>query len=168
MIKMKNDPGVLHEKENSPELEIQGGMLSSLDRFWLDTIRHETANSITAIETSAKQIISLVSLLQGIFFAIASFSSIKDKFQSLTGKNDFWLLLIVIITPVICWLISLWLSILVFLPKTYLTNLNSPDLSRDAFLEVVKYKHERLLQAYYALAIGFIPLMVTIIVLLTR
>lgn len=163
---MENDPEVLHEAENSPEIEIQGGMLSALDHFWLDTIRHETANSITAIETSAKQIISLVTLLQGVFFAIAGFSSIKDKFQSLTGRNDFWLLLIVMITPIICWLISLWLSILVFLPKTYLVNLNSPDLSRDTFLEIVQYKHERLLQAYYALAIGFIPLIVTIIVLL--
>jgi len=155
-----------HQEKALEPKEIQGGMLSSLDRFWLDTGKGLTDASITSIEESAKQIIGLVTLLQSIFFATLSFSSLKTTLINLQGHLSFWALLILMISPLVCWIMSLWLSILVFLPKTYLVNLNSPDLACETFLEITHYKHTRLIQAYTALGAGFVPLLLAIIVYL--
>lgn len=163
---MNENPVAAKNNENIPEIEIQGGALSSQDRFWLDTARNLTSNSITAIEESAKQIISSITVLVSIFFAAIAFSSLETKLASLAGQKNFWLLLTLMVLPLACWIASLWLSILVFLPKTYLVNLNSPDLSREAFLEITRYKHRRLLQSYTALALGFMPLLTAIFIYL--
>jgi hypothetical protein len=163
---VKENPDTAKSKESISEREIQGGVLSLQDRFWLDTVKNLTSNSITAIEKSAKQIISSITLLASIFFATIAFSSLETKLAGLVGRESFWLLLILMVLPLACWIVSLWLSILVFLPQTYLVNLNSPDLSREAFLEITRYKHRRLLQSYTALASGFVPLLIAIIVYL--
>lgn len=152
--------------EPAVQEEIQGELLSSQDRFWLDTVQGLTSSSITSIEEAAKQIISLVTLLQGIFFAVLTMGDLKTKLAELLGSNAFWYLLILIIIPLGCWVLSLWLSVLVFLPKSYSVNLSSPDLSRETFFEIVTYKHDRLLQAYTALAAGFFPLVIAIIIYL--
>jgi len=165
---MKENPVAAKSNENIPEIEIQGGALSSQDRFWLDTARNLTGNSITAIEESAKQIISSITLLVSIFFAAIAFSSLETKLAGLAGQKSFWLLLILMVLPLACWIVSLWLSILVFLPRTYLVNLNSPDLSRETFLAIAHSKHSRLMQSYTALASGFIPLLVAIIIYLSH
>ena len=151
---------------SEPEREVQGQILSTQDRFWLETVKNLTGSSITAIEEGAKQIISLVTLLQGIFFAVLTVSDLKTKFTELIGTNPFWYLLVLILIPLCCWVTSLWLSVLVFLPKSYSVNLSSPDLSRETFMEIAEYKHKRLLQAYTALASGFIPLIAAIIIYL--
>jgi hypothetical protein len=154
------------KEDAAAPLEIQGQALSSQGRFWLDTVKGLTSTSITSIEEAAKQIISLVTLLQGIFFAVLTIGDLKVKLADLMGSSGFWYLLALIILPLCCWVTSLWLSILVFLPKSYSVNLSSPDLSRETFFEIVQYKHKRLMQAYTALASGFIPLVVAIIIYL--
>jgi hypothetical protein len=148
---------------SEPQREVQGQTLSTQDRFWLENVKNLTSTSITAIEDGAKQIISLVTLLQGIFFAVLTVSDLKTKLAELIGTNLFWYLLVLILIPLGCWITSLWLSVLVFLPKAYSVNLSSPDLSRETFIKIVEYKHKRLLQAYTALISGFIPLIATII-----
>lgn len=146
--------------------EIQGQVLSSQDRFWLEAAKGLTSASITSIEEAAKQIIGLVTLLQGFLFAVVTISDLKTKLALLAGQANFWILLALIILPIGCWIASLWLSILVFLPETYFVSLSSPDISRETFFEIVQYKHKRLLQAYTALASGFFPLIIAIIIYL--
>ncbi len=165
---MKRNKNILGAQENrsDPLMEIQGQLPSSEDRFWLDTVKQLTSGSITVTEEAAKQIISLVTLLQGILFAVITISDLKAKLVALTGQVNFWVLLFLMVLPIGCWIVSLWLCILVFLPRSYSINMGSPDISRETFFEIVEYKHKRLLQAYSALASGFIPLLFAVIVYL--
>ena len=61
---------------------------------------------------------------------------------------------------------ALLFAVRVFSPKTYKTNLQSPDLAREMLQEIVAYKHRQLKLAHKALLLGFMLLVVNIIVYL--
>ncbi|MGD0951737.1 MAG: hypothetical protein ABR985_04980 [Methanotrichaceae archaeon] len=58
-------------------VEVQAAQPSAMDRFWLETARSVSKESIGALEDAAKQLISITSLTQGIYFAAISFSDLK-------------------------------------------------------------------------------------------
>jgi len=142
----------------------QGGLLTKLDRFWLETARSAARESIAALEEAAKQLIGITSLLQAIYFAAISFSELKKSLVA-EGVVD-WLLVFLFVLPIVLWLFSLSFAVRVFKPETYKTNLSSPDLARRMYEEIVSYKHKQLGRAHLFLLLGFIPLVVNIILYL--
>ena len=150
----------------SPETEeIQGAALTPLDRFWLDTARNAAKDSINSLEEAAKQLIAIATLSQTVYFAAVSFSDLKKGLVQLAPVQQ-WEFVILLALPIALWLVSLWFAIRVFKPETYRTNLNSPDLARELYLQAVAYKHRQLQRAYLALAAGFIPLLLNIVLYL--
>jgi hypothetical protein len=81
------------------------------------------------LEEAAKQLISITSLTQGIYFAAIFFSDLKKVLI----VNDWHGLLLVLLftSPILLWLISLGFAVRVFIPDTYKTNLQSPDLAKE-------------------------------------
>ncbi len=144
--------------------EIQAAQPSAMDHFWLETARSVSKESIAALEDAAKQLISITSLTQGIYFAAISFSDLKKAL--VVHDWEGWLLVFLFASPIILWFISLRFAILVFKPETYKTNLQSPDLAKEMLQDIVAYKHRQLKFAYKALLVGFFLLVVNIIVYL--
>lgn len=144
---------------------VQGQALTPLDRFWLDTMRKTVQESVASLEKAAKQLVGIASLSQTIYFAAISLSDLKKTLEQVApmqqGAAAFALVL-----PLLCWIASLVFAILVFKPETYSTNLNSPDLARDTYREIVAYKHRQLRRAHLALMLGFLPLVVNVVVYL--
>jgi hypothetical protein len=145
-------------------LEIQAAQPSAMDRFWLETARSVSKESIKALEEAAKQLISITSLTQGIYFAAISFSDLKKALVVQDWHG--WLLVLLFASPIIVWLISLAFAVSVFAPETYKTNLQSPDMAKEMLQEIVAYKHKQLKSAHMALLVGFVLLVVNIIVYL--
>jgi hypothetical protein len=147
--------------QDNSQIDVSGAPVSSLDKFWLDAAREANKDSIGSLEEAAKQLITAVTLLQGIYFAAISFSDVK---KTMDVEGNFGLLRILLfIGPIILWLICLILAVQVFKPETYSTNLSSPDLAKETLTAIVQYKKKRLDQAYLALLFGFIPLIGAII-----
>jgi hypothetical protein len=144
--------------------EVIGETPSEMDRFWLDTAQGMVKESVCALEEVAKQLIGVASLLQGIYFAAISFSDLKKVL--IVQDTHGWLLVLLFVSPIIPWLLSVGLAIQVFKPEFYSTNLQSPDLSRKMYDEIVVYKHRYLRYAHWALLAGFILLVINIIVYL--
>lgn len=134
---------------------------SNLDTFWIETMRKLAQESTKSIEDAAKQLIAIISLLQTIYFAAVSFSSLKS---SLNSKDP--LMVLLFLSPIALWLISLALAILVFIPKSYDTNLESPSQSASTFKEIVSFKQKVLFGSYLVLIAGFLMLLVCIFVYL--
>lgn len=152
--------------EDSSELaESQGHALTAIDRFWLDTSRNVVKESIGAIEEAAKQLIKVASFSQTIYFAAISFGDVKKSLTSLSSGQRWWTIALLVI-PLLFWMVSLIFAIRVFTPKTYNTNLESPDLANRIYQELVAYKHKRLLIAYCILVAGFVPLVINVILYL--
>ncbi len=80
-------------------VEVAAAAPSSVDRFWLDAARGAARESIPALEEAAKQLISITSLTQGIYFAAISFSDLKAALvvQDLQG----WLLVLLFASPIV-------------------------------------------------------------------
>ena len=142
--------------------EVQGGALTPLDRFWLDTARDAAKGSAASLEEAAKQLIGITSLSQGIYFAAISLGDVKKGLAQFSGQQQ-WLIVAALVLPLLLWIASLWFTIRVFKPETYKTNLNSPDLAREMYYEVVGYKKKQLQRAYLALVVGFVPLIVNVV-----
>jgi len=52
--------------------------------------RSVSKESIAALEDAAKQLISITSLTQGIYFAAISFSDLKKPLSFTIGKDGYW------------------------------------------------------------------------------
>jgi len=73
-------------------------------------------------------------------------------------EADFSILLFV--SPIVLWLVCLFFAVRVITPETYKTNLSSPELAEQLYLDLVSYKHRNLKRAYWAFLAGFVPLVV--------
>jgi hypothetical protein len=147
--------------QNNKPVEIYGAPISSLDNFWLEIARGTVKESIGSLEESAKQLITAVTLLEGIYFAAISFSDVK-KAMNVEGFSG-WLHILLFIVPIIFWLICLVLAVKVFKPEIYKTNLSSPDLAKGTLTEIAQYKKAKLDRAYQMLLVGFVMLIIAIV-----
>lgn len=127
------------------------------DLFWLEIARNEIKESLKAQEEAAKQLISITTFSQTVYFAIVSFSEVK-KGLALVPAQQQWLAVILLITPLLFWIFSLFSATRVFIPKSYKTNLNSPTAAEEVYKKIVLYKQRQLNRAHLALILGFIPL----------
>jgi hypothetical protein len=143
--------------------EVVGGALTPLDRFWLDATRNAVKESVGALEEAAKQLIAITSIAQTIYFAAISFSDLKRAVGLFTPVEQ-WLIAVVLAFPLLIWILSLVFAVRVFIPETYRANLNSPDLARETYYEIVSYKRRQLQRAHYLLVGGFVPLVLNVIV----
>jgi len=142
--------------------EVAGESLTPLDRFWLETARNAVKESVSALEEAARQLIAITSLAQGIYFAAISFGDIKKALSQFAPAWQ-WAITGALVLPLMCWLIALFFAIRVFVPRVYATNLDSPDLARETYKQVVAYKHVQLRRAHVALVLGFVPLIVNVV-----
>ena len=138
-----------------------GEPVTDLDEFWLETARGTIKESISSLEEAAKQLISAVTLVEGIYFAAVSFSDLR-KVTAVQG-TDAWLRVLLFVSPIVIWLICLFFAVRVFTPETYKTNLSSPELAEGVYKEMVGYKHRNLKRAYWALLAGFVTMMIAVV-----
>jgi hypothetical protein len=146
-------------------VEVQGEPLSPQDQFWLETARGAAKESVAALEEAAKQLITVTTLAQTIYFAAISFGDLKAALGLLAPAQR-WPVVAALVFPLLFWLASLTFAVRVFKPETYRTNLDSPDLARETYEAIVAYKHRQLIGAHRLLAIGFVPLVINIAVYL--
>jgi hypothetical protein len=156
-MKAKTDPEEI--------VEVQGEALTPLDGFWLETARGAARESVAALEEAAKQLITVTTLAQTIYFAAVSFGDVKAAVTTLTWSQK-WLAAIALVVPLVCWLASLAFAVMVFKPETYRTSLDSPDLARQVYERIVVYKHRQLARAHRLLAAGFVPLIINVVLYL--
>ncbi|MDD2755893.1 MAG: hypothetical protein PHS80_10245 [Methanothrix sp.] len=138
-----------------------GEPVTELDEFWLETARTAVRESVASLEEAAKQLISAVTLVEGIYFAAISFSDLR-KVMAVQGPEA-WLRIGLFVLPIVIWLVCLFFAVRVFTPRSYETNLSSPQIAEQLYRELVGYKHRNLKRAYWALLAGFVPLVVDVV-----
>ncbi len=119
-------------------------------KFWKDTAKGLLGESIKSIEGTAKQIIGVAGILEGLYFHAIAYSDIRGQ---LGGVG-----LLLYLLPLLLWLGSLLAALLVFFPRTYASNISSWRESKDAFERIVTYKHAMLKVAGGFLVLGAVAL----------
>lgn len=127
--------------------------------FWKKNAESLVGGSIEAMEDTAKQIIVLTGLLEGLYFHAITFSDLRGALEGF--------MLVVYLAPLVLWLVSLSFAMLTLSRKDYDININSSSDSKKVFEAIVENKYYRLKMAEVFLFASFIPLIIAVSYYLT-
>lgn len=131
--------------------EVTNGIpLTAEEEFWMDKMRQIAADSIKSVEEAAKQLIGMITVMEGIYAAVLAFSGIKE-----VPKGSI-LAVIVYALPIVLWLVSLFFALRVFKTKKYHYYSNSPDSAAETFQKIADFKYKNLNVAYIFVCISFL------------
>ena len=119
-----------------------------INPFWKENARKLVGESISTMESVAKEIIVVAGLLEGLYFHAITFSDLRGELE-----GD---MLVVYLAPLALWLASLSLAILTLSRKDYQININSSSDSKQVFEAIVEKKYSRLKMAEVFLIASFI------------
>lgn len=140
----------------------EGESVTEEDSIWLEFLVARAKESVNLIEEAAKQIISLTTVSQGLYFAAISFGELKKSLVVMPLAQQLPIVL-ALSTPILLWLISLHFATRVFIPRYYGMNFNSPDVARATYNDIVDFKKRQLNQAHSMLVLGFILLLINVV-----
>ncbi|MHC0068119.1 hypothetical protein ACWATR_35405 [Nostoc sp. UIC 10890] len=153
-----NEPSDSHQKK-----EIKALLASKADLNWSNLFWEQIKTTITRIEEGAKQIISIATFSQTIYFAAISFTTVKQGLHLLPPFQQ-RLFILLFLLPLICWCASLLGATLVLIPRhfpKYKAHPDYPDQVERRFWVIVNYKFYWLKIAQIILWVGFFLLIVS-------
>ncbi|MFL5802546.1 MAG: hypothetical protein ACJ8CR_12505 [Roseiflexaceae bacterium] len=101
--------------------------------FWRDLGRAMVRESIATIDETARQIITVAGVLEGLYFHAITFGDLR-------GKVPGGWPLAIYLAPIVLLLFSLCAGLLVFFPAHYRLNLHSSQASQEVHERVVASK----------------------------
>jgi hypothetical protein len=102
--------------------------------FWRETGRELVKESIKTIDETARQIITVAGILEGLYFHAISFSDMRQQ-GALAGGT-----LVIYTLPLALLVFSLITAFIVFFPEHYRLNILSSTGSKAAYEEIIKKK----------------------------
>lgn len=122
--------------------------------FWKENAKKLISESISTIESVAKQIIVVTSLLEGLYFHAITFSNLRGSLSD----SMLWIYL----SPLLLWLASLFFAMWTLSPKAHDININSSRDSKETFENIASVKHLKLKVSEALLLASFLPLMIAV------
>lgn len=132
------------------EIIEEGIPLSTEEEFWMSKMREMAGNSVKSVEEAAKQLIAMITVLEGIYTAVLAFSGIKE-----IPKGSLWAV-IFYASPILLWLVSLFFALRVFKTQKYRYYSNSPDSAKAIFNKIRDFKYRNLNWSYYFVCVSFV------------
>jgi hypothetical protein len=124
-------------------------------KFWHEVARETVKNSAATIEETAKQLIGIVGILEGLYFHAITFGDLR-------GQVTEFLPLLAYLAPLIFWTFSLLSAGLIFIPRVYKLNINSSEAAEKMHEAVVPRKYFFLTLSLAWLVIGAVFLVVAV------
>lgn len=123
--------------------------------FWHEVACEMVKGSTAAIDETAKQLIAITAILEGLYFHAITFANLRGQVTALFP-------LLAYLAPLIFWTFSLIAAGLVFFPKAYTINLNSSEAAKTLHEVVVRRKYQFLMLSLVWLVVGAMGLVVAI------
>src|SRR5665647_205137 len=114
--------------------------------FWKQNAAKIVGESISSMEDTAKQFVTITGLLQGIYFHAIAFSDMK---------NSPCHSVLIYAAPLVLWFMSLLFAVLVLFRKRYKININSSQDSKEKFEKIVVWKYRMLWVSGMFLVLSF-------------
>ena len=116
-------------------------------KFWHSVAQDTVKSSSATIDETARQIIGIVAILEGLYFHAITFSDLRAQ------QLNIWDIL-PYAGPLVFWVFSLISACLVFLPRIYKLNMASSEAAKEVHEDVIRRKHSFLLLSFIWLIIG--------------
>jgi hypothetical protein len=101
-------------------------MIKAAAEHWRKVSQEAPVSALTRIEEAAKQLIGLTGTLQGIYFAVFAFSTVRTQVAGVR--------LLLFLAPVLFWFLTLFCATLVFVPQVR-EGADADDVSLDAWTQ---------------------------------
>ena len=120
-----------------------------LDDFWLEQGKKLIEGSIPALQDAAKNLITLLGLLNTLYMGILAFTDYTTVSGGFFLKSAYGL-------PLICWLASLYFVLKVVMTRHRDINPLSPEDIERAYIDIVKTKQFNLRASFWFITAGLI------------
>lgn len=122
--------------------------------FWKQNAEKLVGESISSVEDTAKQFVTITGLLEGIYFHAITFSDVK----SMEGSS-----VLIYAAPLVLWLISLIFAVMVLVRKKYDMNINSSRDSKEKFEKILEGKYQLIQISSVFLILSFVALTIAVL-----
>ena len=126
--------------------------------FWREVGKTMVRESIASIDETAKQIIGVAGILEGLYFHAIAYTDLRGQ---VTGGE-----LVIYLIPIFLLLLSLIFALLVFSSDRYRVNVHSSEGSRKTYESVVSRKLPFLRIASVCLILGVAALILALAIYL--
>lgn len=146
-------------KEPANKPDPSNSLLEEGRTFWRETAKELIRSSIMPLDETAKQVIGVVTILEGLYFNAIAFSNLRSNVP-----HDWHIA--VYLAPICLLLVSLVAALMVFFPKGYLLNIHSSEASRLVHEDLLKRKRHWLRIASIFLVLGIVALFFAVLLYL--
>lgn len=122
--------------------------------FWKQNAEKLVGESISSVEDTAKQFVTVAGLLEGIYFHAITFSDIR---------HEVGISILIYVAPLVLWLLCLIFAMMVLFRKKYEININSSRDSKEKFETILKRKYQLLQISGVFLIISFVALIIAVL-----
>ena len=138
--------GELDSKSKEKDIPL---VIPEPNTFWKQNAEKLVGESISSVEDTARQFVTITGLLEGIYFHAIAFSDVKYA----EGSS-----LLIYVAPLIFWLLSLIFAVMVLFREKYDLNINSSRDSKEKFEKILERKYNFIKVSGVFLIISFIAL----------
>jgi hypothetical protein len=144
-----------------PPDEKQEAMIEAAAEHWRKVSYEAPIQALTRIEEAAKQLVALTGTLNGLYFAIITFSDLREQVTN-------WLI-IPFLLPVALWLASLFCATRVFVPQVRFGadiddfSIHTWQRIRDTYSDTVAHKLVWLHLSHWFLISSFVVVLLLLI-----
>lgn len=121
---------------------VQGRRPTAEDNLWLDAGRDLAKGSIDAVEGTAKNLLTAVGVLEGLYFHAVSFEKVYDRIgnigQSLALPT--WAVAVLFGLPAVLWLLSAASAMMALTVERYELHLDEPARLEQEIQQIAKDK----------------------------
>jgi hypothetical protein len=157
MNRLPQDPNPSHAAAPDDEYDDipieQDPDAAELEKFWIETGRGMLRDSIKSLDETARQVIGVAGVLEGLYFHAIAYSDLRGTPLS-TGE---W---IVYLAPIALLLVSLGCAFWVFYPNEYDYDLCAWDSAKRIHEAVKGGKQRALFAAALFLVLGVLAILV--------
>lgn len=139
------------ESENDEEIPV---VLTEPNPFWKQNAEKLIGESISSVEDTAKQFVTITGLLEGIYFHAIMFSDLKN----VEGIS-----VLIYAAPLVLWFASLIFAVKVLVRKKYDININSSRKSKETFEEILEEKYKLIRRSSVFLILSFMALIIALL-----
>ena len=144
-----------------PPTQEQEQRTKTVADYWRKVEDEASVQQMARSEDAAKQLIGLVSILQGLYLAVFAFSDLRSQISAIPIPFLYMLAWLVFLLPILLWLTSLYCATKVFIPITRKgTNIHDVEehaweQTRRVYEQAAKDKQTWLHRSHFALVVSF-------------
>ncbi len=147
------------EKEPAQEESTAEQSSSDAEKFWKEQGRELLKSSIPSIEAAGKQLITLLTTMQGIYLGVVAYSEFSKKLAEIPKAQHFLLVI-----PLLIWLGALYAALHIFRTQKYTFHPDDVKKIQETYENIAAVKQQTLTPTFQLIVAGLLAAVINIVI----